>query len=72
MDHSMLQARNEGGAYRRVELITGRRRRQSRSTAEKARIVTENVAPDANISEVARRNVNRRGVTTPIGDASHT
>jgi transposase len=72
MDHSMLQARNEGGAYRRVELITGRRRRQSRSTAEKARIVTENVDPDANISEVARRNVNRRGVTTPIGDGSHT
>jgi len=72
MDHSMLQARNEGGAYRRVELITGRRRRQSWSTAEKARIVAESVAPDANISEVARRNVNRRGVTTPIGDGSHT
>jgi transposase len=64
MDHSMLQARNEGGAYRRVELITGRRRRQNWSTAEKARIVAESVDPDANISEVARRNGVSRGLLT--------
>jgi transposase len=47
----MLDARQEGGAYRRVELITGQRRRRWWTAEEKARIVAES----ANISEVARR-----------------
>ncbi len=64
MDHSMLQARSEDGAYRRVELITGRRRRQNWSATEKARIVAESFEPDANISEVARRNGVSRGLLT--------
>jgi len=64
MDRSMLQARHEGGTYRRVEVITGRRRRQNWSSTEKARIVAESLEPDANISEVARRNGVSRGVLT--------
>ena len=64
MDRSMLQARHEGGAYRRVELITGRRRRQNWPATEKARIVAESLEPEANISEVARRNGVSRGVLT--------
>lgn len=64
MDQSMLQARHEEGAYRRVELITGRRRRQNWPATEKARIVAESLEPDANISEVARRNGVSRGLLT--------
>ena len=64
MDQSMLQARNEGGAYRRVEVITGRRRRQNWPATEKARIVAESLESDANISEVTRRNGVSRGLLT--------
>ena len=64
MESSMLDARNEGGAYRRVELITGRRRRQNWTAEAKARIVAESAAADANISDVARRNGVSRGLLT--------
>jgi transposase len=42
--------------YRRIEVITGERRRRQWSDAEKARIVAESFVPEANISSVARRN----------------
>jgi transposase len=64
MADAMLEARNEGGTYRRVEMITGRRRRQNWPAQEKARILMESLDPEANISEVARRNGVSRGLLT--------
>ena len=52
----MHQDRDQGATYQRVEVITGARRRRDWSVAEKARIVAESFIPDANVSEVARRN----------------
>lgn len=59
-----LQVRHEGSDYRRVEVITGRRRRRSWTPAEKARIVAESAEPGANISSVARRWGVNRGLLT--------
>jgi hypothetical protein len=39
MHEAMLDARQEGGSYRRIEVITGQRRRQQWTAEEKARIV---------------------------------
>ena len=58
------EARHEGDAYRRIELITGRRLRQAWTRAQKAQIVAESAAPGANISEVARRHGVNRGLLT--------
>jgi transposase len=58
----MHQHRNEGASYRRVEVITGRRRRRFWSDEEKARIVAESADPEANVTEVARRNDVSRGL----------
>ena len=41
MANAMVEARNEGRTYRRVEVITGGRRRQNWTADEKARIITE-------------------------------
>lgn len=41
--------------FRRVEVLTGPGRRRRWSAEEKARIVAETFAPDARVSEVARR-----------------
>jgi len=60
----MHQARDDADSYRRFEVITGRRRRRDWSAAEKARILAESAQPDANISEVARRNGVSRGLLT--------
>ncbi len=60
----MHQARHDADAYRRVEVITGGRRRRDWSEAEKARIVAESADPAAIISEVARRNGVNRGLLT--------
>jgi transposase len=49
--HGLL--RQDG--YRRIEVITGQRRRRQWSDEEKARIVSESFAPGANVSAVARR-----------------
>ncbi len=49
--HSLL--RQDG--YRRIEVITGQRRRRQWSDEEKAQIVSESFAPGANIAAVARR-----------------
>lgn len=58
MDHS----RHDADSYRRVEVITGRRRRRDWSDEEKARILAESAVADVNISEVARRNGVSRGL----------
>ena len=60
----MHQARHASDSYRRVEVITGGRRRRDWSDEEKARIVAESAVADANISEVARRNGVCRGLLT--------
>jgi transposase len=64
MVNAMLDARQEDGAYRRVEMITGRRRRRRWTAEEKARIVAESFEEGANISEVARRHGVVRGLLT--------
>jgi transposase len=64
MVNAMLDARQEGGSYRRVEVITGERRRRRWTGEEKARIVAESFAEGVNISEVARRNGVSRGLLT--------
>lgn len=58
----MHQARDDADSYQRVEVITGRVRRRHWNTAEKARIVAESALPEANVSEVARRNGVSRGL----------
>ena len=63
MADAMLDARQEGDSYRRIEVITGQRRRR-RWTAQEARIVAESFEEGANISEVARRNGVVRGLLT--------
>jgi transposase len=57
-------ARNEGGTYQRVEVITGRQCRRGWTSEEKARIVAESLGSDANISDVARRHGVARGLLT--------
>jgi transposase len=64
MTNAMLDARREDGAYRRVELITGQRRRHRWTAEEKARIVAESFENGANISEVGRRHGVARGLLT--------
>ena len=49
-------ADDEPRGVRRIELITGTGRRRHWSTAERSRILLESLEPDANVSEVARRN----------------
>lgn len=58
----MHQYRDEGASYRRVEVITGRRRRRFWSDDEKARIVAESADPEATVSEIALRNGVGRGL----------
>jgi len=62
MFEAMVETMHEGDAYRRVEVITGRRRRLDWTADQKARIVAESFQPGANISEVARRNGVNRGL----------
>jgi transposase len=64
MANAMLDARHEGDSYRRIEVITGERRRRHWTAEEKARIVAESFEEGANISEVARRNGVARGLLT--------
>ena len=64
MHEAMLDARQEGGSYRRIEVITGQRRRRHWTAEEKARIVAESFEEGANISEVARRHGVVRGLLT--------
>jgi transposase len=64
MPDAMLDARQEGDSYRRIEVITGQRRRRRWTAQEKARIVAESFEEGANISVVARRNGVVRGLLT--------
>jgi transposase len=64
MADAMLDARQEGNSYRRIEVITGERRRRRWTVEEKARIVAESFEEGANISEVARRHGVARGLLT--------
>jgi transposase len=64
MANAMLDARQEDNSYRRIEVITGRRRRRGWTAQEKARIVAESIEEGANISEVAHRNGVVRGLLT--------
>ena len=52
--HQHRHLRQQDG-YRRIEVITGELRRRQWSDEEKARIVSESVAPGANVSGVAQR-----------------
>ena len=62
MLETMPEDTHEDSVYRRVEVITGRRRRLDWTAEQKARIVAESCLPGANISEVARRNGVNRGL----------
>ena len=64
MANAVLDARQEGDSYRRIEVITGQSRRRRWTAEEKARIVAESFETDTNISEVARRNGVARGLLT--------
>ena len=60
--HDRHQDKHDAESYRRIELISGRRRRLNWSTEEKARILAESFAEGANISEVARQYGINRGL----------
>src|SRR4051794_7957313 len=58
--------RHNGESYRRLERLTGSKRRRARSAREKAAIVAETFAPGANVSEIARRHGLNRGLHGPL------
>ena len=45
-DVAMRKDRHDGASYRRLELITGSKRRRARSAREKAAILAETFAPE--------------------------
>ena len=59
---AMHQHRHEADAYRRIELITGIRRRRRWTHEEKAEIVSASLRPGVNISDVARHYGVNRGL----------
>ncbi len=61
---AMLQGRHEDSDYRRIEVITGKRRRRNWTAKEKARIVAESAESGACIADVARRWGVNRGLLT--------
>jgi transposase len=57
---AMHQDMHEANDYRRIEVITGHRKRRSWTAKEKTEIVAASAEPGVNISDVARRwGVNR-------------
>jgi transposase len=64
MTDAMHDARKEADSYRRIEVITGERRRRRWTAEEKARMVAETFEEGANVSEVARRHGVARGLLT--------
>lgn len=54
-DGDMHQDMHEASDYRRIEVITGRRKRRTWTAKEKAAIVAASAEPGTNISDVARR-----------------
>jgi transposase len=61
-DRAMHQDRHEGNEYRRIELITGARRRRRWTAEEKAALVVESLQPGINILALARRHGVNRGL----------
>lgn len=55
MHNDNHQDNHNGADYRRIELITGLRRRRQWSAEDRNRIVAESFEPGANISAIARR-----------------
>ena len=53
--NAMHRHMHEDSVYRRIEVITGRRKRRSWTAQEKAEIVAASAEPGVNISDVARR-----------------
>ena len=62
MANASLDDRHQGGAYRRIELITGAPRRRRWSAEEKARILAESFQPGVRVSDVALRHGVNRGL----------
>src|SRR3954463_15400879 len=58
----MRDDRHGRASDRRLELITGSKRRRARSAREKAAIVAETFALGANVPEIARRHGLNRGL----------
>jgi transposase len=56
------QASHQVKSYRRIELITGDRRRRRWTVEEKAEILAESFRPGASVTEVARRRGMSRGL----------
>jgi transposase len=56
LSHTHQHKHQGQDSYRRIEVITGERRRRHWSEEEKARITAESLVPGANIAAVARRN----------------
>ncbi len=56
------QHSHQDAEYRRVELITGRKRRRDWTAEEKAEILAATMAPGSTVSEVARRYGVSRGL----------
>ena len=59
---AMHQHRHGADAYRRIELITGVRRRRRWTHEEKSEIVAASLRPGVNISDVARQYGVNRGL----------
>ena len=62
MANASLDASHQGSAYRRIELITGERRRRRWTAEQKARILADSFEPGAQVSEVALRHGVNRGL----------
>lgn len=79
-DRVRHQREHEGDVYRRIELITGERRRRRWTAEEKAALVAESFRPGINVSALARRHgVNRgllqtwrRAATSPSAECAMT
>ena len=61
---AMLQVSHEDSDYRRIEVITGKRRRRNWTAKEKARIGSESAESGACIADVPRRWGVNRGFLT--------
>ena len=62
MTNASLDNSQQGGKYRRIELITGEARRRRWTAEEKARILAESFQPGARVSDVALRHGVNRGL----------
>jgi transposase len=77
MYEAMLDARQEGGSYRRIEVITGQRRRRHWKAEEKARIVAESFEEGGQyfrgrLGHGVFRGCSRCGGTSPRRQTSRT